>query len=340
MNGKEIIKRVIHHDNPERIGLDFRGQGQISDIRYIDVTGVCVPEYHRYSKWGRYPELLEKAGGFSGEVCMYKEGNIYGRFDQKTKGECIKGVLQDGWELLETYVFPTFDMELERSLQGIDYTGSDKYLISGLPFAVFAPLRDMRHMDNALMDIILEPEYITALLDKLCEINLEAIRRYAKRGTDAAMIWDDLGTQTSTFFSPTAFKELFKPYYKKLADELHSNGMDFIVHSCGKTTALIPDFIEAGVDMLQFDQPELHGIELLSEKYGDKMAFYCPVDIQKVMPTGDRELIEASAMKMVESFKKCGGSLVAKDYDNWPDINVLPEWQQWARDVILSNAKM
>ena len=250
MNSKEIIKRVIHRDMPPRIGFNFTADGQPSDIQFIDVTGVSVPEYKRYREFGRYPELLEKVGNFSGEVCLYKEGNIYGRFDQKTKGECIKGVLQDGWELLETYVFPEFDMELERSLAQYDYTGSDKYLISGLPFAVFAPLRDMRHMDNALMDIILEPEYITVLLDRLCEINIEAIRRYAKRGTDAAMIWDDLGTQTSTFFSPNAFREVFKPYYKKLADELHNNGMDFIVHSCGKTTSLIPDFIEAGVDII------------------------------------------------------------------------------------------
>ena len=340
MNSKEIIKRVIHRDMPPRIGFNFTAAGQPSDIQFIDVTGVCVPEYKKYREFGRYPELLAKVGNFSGEVCLYKEGNIYGRFDQKTKGECIKGVLQDGWELLETYAFPEFDMELERSLAQYDYTGSDKYLISGLPFAVFAPLRDMRHMDNALMDIILEPEYITVLLDRLCEINIEAIRRYAKRGTDAAMIWDDLGTQTSTFFSPNAFREVFKPYYKKLADELHNNGMDFIVHSCGKTTSLIPDFIEAGVDMLQFDQPELHGIDTLAGQFGDKISFYCPVDIQMVMPTGDRELIEASALKMVESFKKSGGGLVAKDYSNWDDINVKPEWQQWARDVIIKNAKI
>ena len=339
MTSKELIKRVIHRDAPPRIGFNFKGDGQPSDIKFIDVTGVCVRDYHRYKEWGRYPELLAKTNNFSGEVCLYKEGNIYGRFEQKTKGECIKGVLQDGWELLETYVFPEFDMELEKSLLKYDYTASDKYLVSGLPFAVFAPLRDMRHMDNALMDILLEPEYIKVLLDRLCEINLEAIRRYAKRGTNAAMIWDDLGTQTSTFFSPTAFREIFKPYYKKLADELHNNGMEFIVHSCGKTTALIPDFIEAGVDMLQFDQPELHGVDVLAG-YGDKIAFYCPVDIQKVMPTGDREFIEASALKMVESFKKSGGGLVAMDYGNWQDIDVAPEWQQWARDIIINNAKL
>ena len=339
MNGKEIVKRIIHHDAPSRIGFNFKAEGMPSDIAYVQGTCVCIPEYKKYSTWGRYPELLERCGGFSGEVRLHREGNIYGRFDQKTKGECIKGVLQDGWELLESYEFPKIDEEFEASICVEDFP-KDKYLIAGLPFAVFAPLRDMRHMDNALMDTILEPEYVTELLDKLCDINIEAIRRNASRGVDACMIWDDMGTQHSSFFSPKAFKELFKPFYKRLADELHRQGLDFIVHSCGKVTEFIPDLIEAGVDMLQFDQPELHGSEFLARTYGDKIAFYCPVDIQAIMPTGDREIIEKGAKNMVDAFKRCGGSLVAKDYNTWSDINVEPEWQQWARDIIIKNAEL
>jgi hypothetical protein len=56
------------------------------------------------------------------------------------------------------------------------------------------------------------------------------------------------------------------------------------------------------------------------------------------MVTGDRSLIEKGALDMVNSFKKYGGSLIAKDYPTWNDINVLPEWAQWARDVIIANA--
>ena len=340
MTSKELIKRVIHHDAPPRIGFDFRKDDNPSDIRFIPGVRVFLPKYDKYAKWGRYPELIEAVGGFSGEVCMYKEGNIYGRFDGKTKGECIKGVLQDGWELLESYEFPIIDEDFDRKQVAMGYGSDDRYLVAGLPFAVFAPLRDMRHMDNALMDLLLEPEYVSQLLERISDINVESIRRLAKHGANAAMIWDDLGTQHSTFFSPDCFRELLKKHYKKLADELHNNGMDFIVHSCGKVTSFIPDFIEAGVDVMQFDQPELHGSEYLSETYGDKMTFYSPVDIQAIMPTGDRELIEAGALKMVENFKKNGGSFIAMDYANWQDINVKPEWTKWARDIIIENASL
>ena len=64
------------------------------------------------------------------------------------------------------------------------------------------------------------------------------------------------------------------------------------------------------------------------------------LDIQKIMPTGDRKIIEEGAKHMVDAFKATGGSLIVKDYHNWQDLNVKPEWQQWARDIVIANAKL
>ena len=58
------------------------------------------------------------------------------------------------------------------------------------------------------------------------------------------------------------------------------------------------------------------------------------------MPTGDRRVIEDGAKNMVDAFKAVGGGLIAMDYGNWQDLNVEPEWQQWARDVIIENASI
>ena len=56
------------------------------------------------------------------------------------------------------------------------------------------------------------------------------------------------------------------------------------------------------------------------------------------MVTGVKKIIEEGAKHMVDVFKATGGSLIVKDYGNWQDLNVLPEWQQWARDVVIANA--
>jgi uroporphyrinogen decarboxylase len=277
-------------------------------------------------------------GDFSGEVRLLPDGNIYGRLAGKTKGECIKGALQDGWELLDGYRLPTLDPDYLEKMKAKGRRFPDRYQLSYLRFAVFAPLRDLRHIDQALMDLLLEPENVCALLDRITDVSVSAIPLIAAAGADGAIIYDDLGMQHAPFFSPAVFRELLKPYYKKLADALHAHGMDFFVHSCGNVTAFIPDWIDAGVDAFQFDQPELHGSLTLAERFGDRATFFCPVDIQTIMPTGSREVIEAGARHMVEVFKAHGASLIVKDYDNWDDINVLPEWRQWARDAVISCA--
>ena len=339
MTSKEIIKRIIHHNNPPRVGFSFTGNNP-SDILIASGVKLIRPDALQYSEWGYYPELLAQVPHFKGEVRIVADGSIYGRLEGKTKGECVKGALQDGWEGLESYTLPVIDEEHNKKVHDNNYGQSDKYVLMGLPIAVFSPIRDIRHMDNALMDILLEPENICALLDRITDLSVEIIGRFAENGADGVMIWDDLGMQHALFFSPDSFREIFKPYYKKLADAIHSHGMDFFVHSCGKVTEIIPDFIEAGVDVFQFDQPELHDSAVLAEKFGKQAAFFCPVDIQKVMATGDKKLIEEGAKYMVDNFKSCGGSLIAKDYAPWSDIDVKEEWAQWARDEIIRNANI
>ena len=339
MTGKELVKRILHHTGAPRVGMHFHGDNPC-DIDWIPGVELIPPFDAAYTKWGRHEALLAAVGGFSGEVKMTPEGNIYGRFDKKTKGECIKGALEDGWEGLADYQFPTLSPAYDEKMETYTPPHPDRYLLACLPYAVFAPLRDTRHMDNALMDLLLESENVCAFLDRITDLSVAAISHLAQAGADGAIIYDDLGMQHASFFSPAVFRELLKPYYKKLADACHAHGMEFFVHSCGKTTEFIPDWIDAGVNAFQFDQPELHSSALLAERFGDRATFFCPVDIQKIMPTGDRGVIEAGARDMVNAFKAHGGSLIVKDYDNWADINVLPEWQQWARDAVIANAEI
>ncbi len=50
------------------------------------------------------------------------------------------------------------------------------------------------------------------------------------------------------------------------------------------------------------------------------------------MPTGDRDLIEGYARRMVDLFGN-GGGLIAKNYGDLHGIGVEQEWDQWAYEV-------
>jgi hypothetical protein len=146
--------------------------------------------------------------------------------------------------------------------------------------------------------------------------------------------------QTTTFMSPNTFREVYKPAYKKLADAVHEAGMAMFLHSCGYNYGLMEDLIDAGVDVFQFDQPDAYPAEVLANEFADRAVFYSPVDIQKVLPTGDREFIERRAKEMCDIFRKVGGGWIAKDYPSYSDIGIEHEWAHWAEDVIVVNSNL
>lgn len=334
MTPREIIRRVVSHRDAPRIGWNFNSE-------HNDFTGVGGRAYlpappDPYADWGNHEEL-KKLTGFSGEVRRDRFGNIYGRFNGKTKGECIRGAIVD-WDDFEQYKMPEIDCTRRDKLLAMNLAACEKYVMTG-GASLFSALRDARLMANALADTVLEPEMVTAFLDRIVEHELAVLDTIAGCGIDCAMFGDDWGTQTSTFVSPETFRELFFPQYKRIFDAYHERGIAIFMHSCGYIYKFIPMFIEAGVDVFQFDQPDAYPAETLSEEFGDRAVFHSPVDIQKVLPTGDLELIGRRAAEMCGIFDK-NKAWIAKDYPTYHDIGVDPAWAKHAENIIVSLTKL
>lgn len=333
MTSKEIIHRIVAHDEPPRFGYDFADLSDFTGVgsrRYINLPP------NPYDSWGNYPELKELTH-FNGETRRDMYGNIYGRFNGKTKGECIRGAIQD-WD---DYVFPMpeFDPGHREALLKLDLAHSEKYVITW-GSSLFSVLRDARLITNALMDTITDPDTVADFVYMLAEHEAAVIHSIAGCGVDGWFFGDDLGTQVTTFMSPETFRNLFKPAYRKVAEAAHEAGMAVFMHSCGNDTGLLDDLIDAGIDVFQFDQPDVYPTEMLAEKYAGQVSFHSPVDIQKVLPTGDREFIEARTLRMCELFRSAGGGWIAKDYPSYGDIGVEREWAKWAEDVIVHNSSI
>ena len=108
------------------------------------------------------------------------------------------------------------------------------------------------------------------------------------------------------------------------------------MHSCGKVTDIVPDLMEAGVDLLQFDQPRIHGIDTL-KRWQDQepVTFWCPVDIQTTLQTKEEVLIRQEAREMVEKLWRAQGGFVAGYYQDNVSIGLEPRWQNIACDEFL-----
>ena len=86
----------------------------------------------------------------------------------------------------------------------------------------------------------------------------------------------------------------------------------------------------------QFDQPALYDMPALAALLRErKAALWSPVDIQQIMPSGDRALIEDGAREMYYTFE---GGLICKNYPDLHGIGVQQEWDTWAYRAICERA--
>jgi uroporphyrinogen-III decarboxylase len=191
----------------------------------------------------------------------------------------------------------------------------------------------MRRLDQYLVDILVEPDAIHDLHDRIESLLEVMIRNYAEAGADSVMFAEDWGTQSQTLVSPDLWHEEFFPRYERLCGIAADCGIRVFMHSCGQIEAIVPGLMEAGISLLQFDQPALHGIDTLAQhQRNGRITFWCPVDIQTTLQTKDEETIRGAAREMLEKLWSGRGGFVAGYYEGNEAIGLDPKWQQYACD--------
>lgn len=313
MDGREIVKRCIQFRDPPRIALHFAVDpidGHTWPFTDFGSAAVkddpdFVPQHPKQSEWGVVMETL----------------------DPTSMGEPRGNPLAEGWHVLDSYPFPDFTkpsryVGLPEQVAALHAQG--KYVYGHIPSLMLLPAA-LRGMENWFMDHILAKEALCHLLDRIVEARLTIIEHYHAAGLDGVITWDDMGTDERVFVSPAMFRDIYLPRYKRTNDALHNRGMHFIHHCCGQVRDYMDLFIEGGCDVLQLDQPELMGVDWLGEHYGGKICFWNCVDIQKTMPTGDVQRIEAEAHRQVWRLGNFGGGFMVKAYQQPNAVGITVE---------------
>lgn len=311
MKPREIVQRTLDFNQPERVARSFEPS---------DFT------------WGG-PQLPNPEGAWvlrEGTTWERKDewGNLWRRLDPTSKGEVAQGAIHDLAQIDRT-PFPDFSRrEVYAEAQQIFQSNPDHYHIGSLHGLTFSVARKLRRMEQYLMDLVSEPEAIHRLNDRVDEQIRWQITRLAQAGADCVMIAEDWGTQLDLLISPKLWRQEFKPRFFDLVGYTHELGLKFFMHSCGKMTAIIPDLIQTGVDLLQFDQPTIHGIDLLAATQEKAhISYWCPVDIQKTLQSGDPSLIRAEAHQMLEKLWRGRGGFVAGFYSDEASLGLGSQWQ-------------
>lgn len=244
-----------------------------------------------------------------------------------TMGQPLVHPLQD-WENYSDFKFPKID--LERRFDGVEeevqeFRDLGKYVIGALDFGIWERLHFMRGLNETVMDLYSKPERVHSLLEIITEFKLELIKGYSGLGIDCVGFTDDWGDQTRLMLRPQQWEEVFKPYYAKIFRAAKREGMHTFLHSCGNISSIIGHLIETGLDIIQIDAPHQNGVQELSDKYKGKVCFDCCIDIQKVLITGDKQLIEDEAKTLTSLLGSREGGFIARQYPQLVHIGVKPE---------------
>jgi hypothetical protein len=110
------------------------------------------------------------------------------------------------------------------------------------------------------------------------------------------------------------FEDFFLERYRRMVRAVHGHGWHFMLHSCGRVNDFIPYFLEAGMDVLNLQQPRAYGIEDLGRQYAGKACFLTTADIQATMPGGDPQRIRDEVRLLVESWSRPEGGFIVFNY--------------------------
>ncbi len=237
----------------------------------------------------------------------YKDGNV----DAQERTLTTPGCFADAESIEDIASFewpePALYIDPEECRRRGAQVPKDKAAMAMLWSAHFQDTCAAFGMQQALMNMVAEPELYRAVDDKVLEFYLKANEIFyeaTKGRLDAVLIGNDMGSQRGLMVSPKMLRDFVIPGCKKLTDQAHRYGLKVIYHSCGSITDIIPDLIAAGVDAIHPIQALAAGMqpELLKERYADQISFCGGVDTQELLVHGDTEAIRSKVRKLAELF--------------------------------------
>jgi uroporphyrinogen decarboxylase len=180
----------------------------------------------------------------------------------------------------------------------------------------------LRGTEQFLSDLVLEPAVAECILEHIAHYYLtynERVFEAAKGAIDIFFMGDDMGTQTGPWVSPKMYRRFFKERFRAYNDLAHRFGIKTMYHTCGNVTALVGDFVECGLDVLQSLQPAAMDLERLKREHGAHLAFQGGVDIQQVMPKGTPEQVADHVCERARILGP-GGYIFGTAHNLLPDV--------------------
>ncbi len=331
MNSKERVLTAIRHQRTDRVPYDFWAENATLEKIYHAVGHRDIERLLKvFNVDIRHIEAVMPKESDHGSFFQnyWGERYIYKQTEWGPVREDMPGALYDIHSIKEMkkFAWPTPDL--------FDYSNLKDLCNMNKEYAIMYGFADIwqrpslvRGMENALRDLILNPEWTHFLSRKFTDFYKEDYWRAHKASggkIDIFLIISDLGGQRGPIISLDMFNDFIAPYIKELADHIHELGAYVMFHSCGMIFPFMERFIEIGIDIIDPIQPigKKMRPENLAGTFGGKLCFHGGIDIQKVLPFGTPEDVKREVRHYADILGKDGGYICCPAHLFQPDIPV------------------
>jgi len=339
MTPRERWLAVLTRQTPDRVPMDYWGTAEMSEklLRHmgIDDLDEALARLHvdrPLTVGPRYvgPPIPEDSDVFGIRYKLVDYGTGAYR-------EVVHNPLA-GYESVEQieheYTWPSPDWWDYGDIPA-QVVGNEHRPIRGGGSEPFLTYKSLRGQEQAFMDLILHPEIVHYCLDKLFDLAYENTRRIYEQIPGQVMISyvaEDMGSQDSLMFSPTQIRTFLLPHMKRMMELVHEAGAFVFHHNDGACRDILPDMIEAGIDVLNPIQWRSKGMdrEGLKRDFGDRLVFHGAMDNQYTLPFGTVDEVRAEVLDNLRILGAGGGYILAPCHNiqaNTPVENVIAMYE-------------
>jgi len=320
MNPRERWLAVLNRQKPDRIPMDYWGTSEATEktMAYLN----CHSEREMLEKL-HVDFVVEVKPAYVGPPIPAQNDEFGCKYQNVPYGtgeyeECVfhpLALFESVEEIKRSYTWPDPDWwdysEIKKQVRG-----NERYPILGGNYEPLLIYKKLRGEEQAYMDMALNPEIVHFCLDRLLHLGYENTRRILEQIPDKvalSYVAEDMGAQADLLFSPAHIHEFLISRMKKVIELVHQAGAFVFHHNDGSIRRIIPDMIEAGIDILNPIQWRCENMDraLLKQDFGDSVVFHGGMDNQQTLPFGTVDDVKEEVLENLRILGNGGGYILA-----------------------------
>jgi uroporphyrinogen decarboxylase len=295
MAGWQRVCRAIEIRAPDRIPIVFWNRDQARGDVMLYHLSLGMPGDGSVNAW---------------DWSVNEWGYVLEKLGDGTMGHPVAPVYRELPRAAEIRVPALREEERMSAVPAFAQACGHRYRLASLDLSGFTVYTLLRGFAEAMQDFLLDPDGFAVLMDRILDFECEMMRIAARHGFHGIHLADDWGTQSGLMISPALWRRLFKPRYARQFALAHELGLHVWYHCCGEFLAVMEDFHEIGVDVLNVAQPNVNDIAEVGRRLRGRQCFMVPISYQTVSIQGTPEEIHAEARRLYDCLAAPQGGFI------------------------------